>query len=105
MISSVIGIRIITPWASFCNSKIIVIVSLEDRMKLKLDDVLSGRLLGSAHSLREGDVNPAAPACTESSNVKLGKSTQLIRTEPTSLSTFTLILPHKLLNRNWIRTP
>ena len=54
--------------------KTALIVSLEDRTKLKLDGVLSGRLTRSAHSLREGDVpaiggsasggNPAAPACT-----------------------------------------
>ena len=74
-----------------------MIVSLEDRTKLKLGDALSNRLMGRANSLREGDVNPAAPACTsqfETTNFGV------LHTHPNHTilsSNFSFILSHNLL--------
>ena len=77
-----------------------VIVSLEDRTKSELDEVLSNRIGGRAVSLREGDVNPAAPAYTDSSTLNLASSISTLRTTPNSLTTLTIILPHTLLDRS-----
>jgi hypothetical protein len=74
-----------------------VIVSLIDRTELKLGDVLSARLSGSAHSLREGVVNPAAPAYIGSSNEKLVTLGSKLRT---SLDYFSVVLSHKLFDRS-----
>ena len=78
-------------------------MSLEDTIKLKLDDVLSGRLLGSAHSLREGDVNPAAPACTSQFESKTGGVTHIHPNHTMFRSNFSFILAHNLLTGDHLK--
>ncbi len=58
----------------FRRNSLEVIVSLEDRTKLNIDQGLANRLGGSARGAREGAVNPDAPACSTSSNLKLARS-------------------------------
>ena len=57
----------------FRKDSLELVISLEDTTKLKLEEELSHRLGGSAKSAREGIVNPDAPACSTSSNVKLAE--------------------------------
>ena len=73
-----------------------MIVSLKDRIELKLGGVLSVRLSESARSLREGDVNPAAPAYTDSSHEKL---VTLSSTPRTFFDSFSIILSQRLFDR------
>ncbi|GEM_PF-6063717 len=57
-----------------------VLVLLEDRTKLNIDQGLANRLGGSVRGPREGAVNPDAPACSTSSNIKLSEKLCLHRT-------------------------
>ena len=83
----------------FRRDSLEVIVSLEDRTKLNIDQGLANRLDGAVRGPREGAVNPDAPACSTSSNIKLADSISFIQTESNSFKTFSAILPHNLLDR------
>ena len=83
----------------FRRDSLEVIVSLEDRTKLNIDQGLANRLGRSAHNAREGAVNPVAPACSMSSNKKLAHLTSSIQTESNSFKNFSVILPHNLLDK------
>ncbi len=83
----------------FRRDSLEVIVALEDRTKLNIDQGLANRLGRSAQNAREGAVNPVAPACSTSSILKLADSTSSVQTESNSFKTFSAILPHNLLDR------
>ncbi len=87
----------------FRRDSLEVIVSLQDRTKLNIDQGLANRLGGAAHNAREGAVNPDAPACSTSSNKKLADLTSSIQTEPDSLQTFSTVLPHALLRATHLK--
>ena len=58
----------------FSKESMEVIVILEDRTNLNLDQGLANRLGLAPAKMREGVLNPDAPACRPSSNIKLAES-------------------------------
>ena len=73
-----------------------VIVSLKDRTIIRVENNFSMESGMRVMQRREGDVNPAAPACTGSSTDKSGAPVLIP-------SNFTLILPHDLTIRRYTK--
>ena len=73
-----------------------VIVSLKDRTIIRVENNFFMKSRKRVMQRREGDVNPAAPACTPSSTDNNGAPVLIP-------SNFTLILPHDLTVRRYTK--